>query len=288
MSYLDHIRACNNLDLMGFVPFKVSGSHVGWIRRDNVRHLAARGDVFEADGGCIAVLSTIDTFEDRTSAVAEVVRELSLSGVVPKPRDEVYPVAEDINRSPFMLIERSAIPFFGVRASGVHMNGYVRLSDGLHMWVARRAHDKMTYPGMLDNMVAGGQPHGLGFRENMIKECGEEAGIPERIAENVTPVGFIDYAHESADGAKPDRQYCYDLELPQDFVPVIVDGEVDEFMLWPLARVAEVVRETGDFKFNCNLVIINFLIRHGFLDPDTEPDYVEICSGLHCRGNLFR
>ena len=64
-------------------------------------------------------------------------------------------------------------------------------------------------------------------------------------------------------------------------MPVAADGEVDEFMLWPLEQVAETVRETSEFKFNCNLVILDFLVRHGFLDPDTEPDYTEICRGLH-------
>ena len=284
MSYLDHIRACNNLNSSGFVPFEVAGSRVGWIRHENIHYLEAYRDVFQADENRIGMISSIDTFEDRTTAVAKVVAELSASGVVPMPRDEAYPVAKDFNQPPLLVIERSAVPFFGIRASGVHMNGYVRRPDGLHMWVARRAYDKMTYPGMLDNMVAGGQPHGLGLRENMIKECSEEAGIPEVISKRVKPVGFIDYAHESKDGAKPDRQYCYDLELPSDFFPVAADGEVDRFMLWPLPRVAETVSATHEFKFNCNLVIIDFLIRHGFLDPDTEPYYTEICHGLRRSG----
>lgn len=281
MGYLDQIRACNNLDPAGYVPFEIEGLRVGWIRRDNVRHLAAYGAVFDVGQERVRLQPAHQGVEDRSSAIRDVVGQLSADGIVPKPRNELYPVAEEINRPPLALIERSAVPFFGIRASGVHMNGYVRRADGLHMWVARRARDKMTYPGMLDNMVAGGQPHGLGLRENMIKECGEEAGIPAEIARHVKAVGFIDYAHESEDGAKPDRQYCYDLELPEGFAPVAADGEVEEFMLWPLERVAETVRETREFKFNCNLVIIDFMVRHGFLDPDTEPDYTEICRGLH-------
>jgi hypothetical protein len=50
-------------------------------------------------------------------------------------------------------------------------------------------------------------------------------------------------------------------------------------MLWPLARAAASVRETDAWKFNCNLVVIDFLIRHGFLTPD-EPDYLELVKGL--------
>ena len=48
--------------------------------------------------------------------------------------------------------------------------------------------------------------------------------------------------------------YCYDLEVPVDFEPRCVDGETQEFYLWPVERVLETVRDTSDFKLNCNLV----------------------------------
>lgn len=35
-------------------------------------------------------------------------------------------------------------------------------------------------------------------------------------------------------------------------------------MRLPISEVARLVRETTDFKTNCNLVIIDFLIRHGY------------------------
>ena len=50
-------------------------------------------------------------------------------------------------------------------------------------------------------------------------------------------------------------------------------------MLWPIARVAEIVRDTREFKFNCNLVIIDFLVRHGLIAPE-YPEYLEIVKGL--------
>ena len=84
------------------------------------------------------------------------------------------------------------------------------------------------------------------------------------------------------DMAKPDVIFCYDLEVPPTFEPRCTDGEVDAFYLWPVERVLETVRDTPDFKLNCNLVIIDFLIRHGYIEPDT-PDYLELQSGLHPR-----
>ena len=47
----------------------------------------------------------------------------------------------------------------------------------------------------------------------------------------------------------------------------------------PIEKVAKIVRETNEFKLNCNLVIIDFLVRHGYIGVEDE-DYVEIVKGL--------
>ena len=73
--------------------------------------------------------------------------------------------------------------------------------------------------------------------------------------------------------------FCYDLEVPPDFQPMNTDGEVASFELWPIARVMETIRTTDQFKLNCNLVIIDFCIRHGLIGPD-EPDYLALVQGL--------
>jgi isopentenyldiphosphate isomerase len=149
------------------------------------------------------------------------------------------------------------------------------------MWIARRARTKTTYPGMLDNFVAGGQPIGIGLHQNVVKECAEEAGVPPELAARAVPVGAISYCFETDDGLKPDVQFVYDLELPPAFEPVNRDGEIEAFHLWPVADVIALTRDTRDFKFNCNLVNIDFFVRHGLLAPDDEPDYLDIVAGLH-------
>ena len=57
------------------------------------------------------------------------------------------------------------------------------------------------------------------------------------------------------------------------------DGEVESFQRLPLKDVADIIAQTDDFKDNCNLVIISFLVRHGFLKPE-QPGYLGIVSGL--------
>ena len=206
---------------------------------------------------------------------------LAASGDIEGWRAEPFPVMEEWGDPPLLILERAACPHFGVRAWGVHMNGYVRREGGLHLWVATRARDKPSYPGMLDNMVAGGQPHGIGLYDNMVKECAEEAGIPADIAARLHGVGALSYCHLAKDGVKPDQIFCYDLELPADFAPVNQDGEIENFELWPIEDVAARIRDGFDFKFNCNLVIIDFLIRHGVITPENEPCYMALVRGLH-------
>jgi isopentenyldiphosphate isomerase len=280
MAYLDHIRACNNFDPAGFRPFRVGGDRVGYLRHALAEELRRWPKVFRVEDGAVALDPALTGFDARSESIDGPLRQLAAEGRIEAWRDEPYPVTPDWHVPPVMRIERAACPHFGIRAFGVHLSGFVRKADGLHMWIARRAYDKPTFPGMLDNMVAGGQPLGIGLMENVIKECGEEAGIPEAIARRAIPIGMISYTHQPPEGCKPDQMFCYDLELPETFTPRVTDGEVAEFYLWPIEKVAAVVRDTFEFKFNCNLAIIDFLIRDGVIDPDGEPDYAALIHGL--------
>jgi len=279
MSFLDHIRACNTHDIGQFEPWHIGPQRIGWIHRDFAPRLTARPDLFDRVAGGWRLSHRLTDAAARTAAVEAWLRELRAGGLFGDWREERYPVTPDLKRPPLMDMERAAVPSFGVRAFGVHLTGYVRRADGLHVWVPRRAYDKPTYPGMLDNTVAGGQPTGLGLMENVVKECAEEAGIPEAIARRAHGVGCITYCYQSGIQLKPDVQYVFDLELPEDFIPAVVDGEVDSFELWPVSRVMERVRDTSDFKYNCNLVLIDFFVRHGLIEPD-DPDYLAIVAGL--------
>ncbi|CAG0911549.1 unnamed protein product, partial [Cyprideis torosa] len=176
-------------------------------------------------------------------------------------------------------VDRAAAPHYGIRAYGQHLNGYIRTDAGIKMWVGVRAKDKPNEPGKLDQVVAGGLPWPLTEIENLIKECDEEANIPAALAKQAIPVGYVSYNAEIEEGAKPDTMLCYDLELPQDFVPTCNDGEVERFELMSIEEITERVRETEDFKVNCNLVIIDFLIRHGYLTDD-DPEFDKIHPGL--------
>ncbi|MFY9340876.1 MAG: NUDIX domain-containing protein, partial [Planctomycetota bacterium] len=174
---------------------------------------------------------------------------------------EVYPVAPTPDAEPLLQLDRCVVPWFGVRAHGVHLNGFVPRPDGLATWVAVRARGKRTFPGHLDNLVAGGQALGSSPRLTLVKECHEEAGIGPELAGRAVAVGDLRYVWQDGQDSKADTLHCFDLELPAAFTPHPVDGEVERFELWPLARLAASLRGDDVWKPNCALVALDFLLR---------------------------
>jgi thiamine pyrophosphokinase len=164
------------------------------------------------------------------------------------------------------VLDRGALPSFGVIGVGVHLNGLVHRTDGWHVWVGKRAADKKLDPSKLDNLVAGGVPAGFTPLQTLIKEGEEEASLPEALVRNARQVGRFSYDMEREEGLRRDVVYIYDLELPEDFQPHPADGEVEHFELWSLPRVLKILATTDDFKFNVALVLTDLLIRFGVIE----------------------
>ena len=74
------------------------------------------------------------------------------------PLGEAYPVTRGRREDAIFLVDRGAASWFGFRAFGQHLNGYVRRGEELFMWVGKRAGDRRIFPGRLDQLVAGGLP----------------------------------------------------------------------------------------------------------------------------------
>ena len=234
------------------MPFLLAGVPVGWVRRTVGLALAEFAAVETGPKG----VNLADP--PALPSIAETLAERRMF----RWRGEAFDV-RGTDGTVLGTIDRGAIPTFGIEATGVHVNGLVHRADGLHVWVARRAADKILDPGKLDHIVAGGVPAGFSATACLIKEAAEEAAIPAALAATARHVGEIRYAMERAEGLRRDRLHCYDLELPDDFVPRAADGEVESFALWPVAKVFETVRDTDDFKFNVNLVLIDLFGRLG-------------------------
>jgi thiamine pyrophosphokinase len=132
----------------------------------------------------------------------------------------------------------------------------------------------------MDNVVAGGIPAGLSPAECLVKEAGEEASLPPEIAAAAKPAGRISYVMANEEGLRRDVLHLYDLELPEGVVPRPQDDEVERFELRPAAAVLETVLQRGPVKFNVNLVLIDFALRHGLLDALGAAQVARLRAGL--------
>ncbi|KAF2793639.1 thiamine pyrophosphokinase [Melanomma pulvis-pyrius CBS 109.77] len=233
------------------------------------------------------------TSEERSAAVMNTLLAMKSTGhfkVLDKWRNELYPVYGR-NKELLFSVERCASPLFGVVTYGVHLTAFVHTKSGeLKIWTPRRARTKQTYGGLLDNAVAGGIASGESPWESLVRECGEEASLPEELVRSKAKAcGTVTYFHirtAKAGGEtnllQPECQYIYDLELAEDVIPKPGDDEVEEFYLWSVDEVKEAMAR-GEFKPNCALVVLDFFIRHGILTSENDKDYIEIVSRLHRR-----
>ena len=279
MSFGDHIRACNNFDPARAVPLLAGDERVGLLRRDNAEALRQFADVFAVEEHAVRLVARYDV-DTLSRIIDRVVDVLVVERRVPKWRNETFDVAPRWGAPPIFRLDRGAVPFFGTRAYGVHLNGYRRNGDDLYLWVGRRSPDKKVAPDKLDNLVAGGVGNGHGLDETLLKEGDEEASIPTSITKHALPVGAVSYRIETELGIRDDVLFVYDLEMPADFLPQNRDGEIVHFDLVPASLVIDRVRTSDDFKFNVNLVILDFALRHGLLRPD-DPEYLDVATGLH-------
>jgi 8-oxo-dGTP pyrophosphatase MutT (NUDIX family) len=252
--FLRHIRDCQNAILPGDRrPFLIGERQAGWVK-PVIAEALQRYPGVEARAESVVL---------RDGAILPRLAEALAGEGYYRLRGEAFDVRAEPDGPVLAVVDRGALPSFGISATGVHVNGLVRGRGGLQIWVGRRAKDRMLDPGKLDHVTAGGVPAGLSPEQTMVKEAQEEAAIPAEIAQGARRVGTIRYAMERAEGLRRDVLHCYDLELPADFVPRSTDGEVAVFELWPVEQVMRTVRETDEFKFNVNLVLIDLFLREG-------------------------
>ncbi|KAI5966204.1 uncharacterized protein KGF55_000513 [Candida pseudojiufengensis] len=242
----------------------------------------------------IKISSKYDTFEKRNELFAEIAnrwrKKPELDELLNKGwRDELY-IIYNPSTKPYMLIERAFSVLLGVVTYGVHINGYIPAelsSNGkIKMWIPKRSMTKPTYPGMLDNTVAGGLGYPYGLETTVIKECFEEAGLEEDfVKKNIKNVGVVSYMYLTSDKrVQPEVEYIYDLKFEEKDSNLIKpqDGEAEDYQLLEIDEIINNLKNKK-FKPNCGLIIIDFLIRHGIINAENESNYLEIVNRCHVK-----
>ncbi|CAM9568541.1 unnamed protein product [Chrysoparadoxa australica] len=299
MPLLAAVRRCNSYDMRNYLPVVAAGQHVGYMAKSMAEELkpyVGTAVEFEDEanrfgGEADQVVNLVPyaiTMSERSLVLAALVSQMVTTGVIPAKtlRDELQDVRPFnqlcMSTAPVIQMERAAMIYFGIPGHATHVNGWVRADDGTpeKMWVGLRSASKATYPGRLDQMVAGGQPAGLSYRENVEKECLEEACVPVDLVGSLKPVGQVSYRYATRKGLSTKVLSIYDLELPPDFVPYNADGEVDEFMLMTMDEVlTSISTDLPRWKPNSALCVVDFAVRHGHITPDSK-GYLELCHLL--------
>ena len=253
---------------------------IGWIHRDHVEIIAPFHQVFTIDQSSDTI-TLAEPFlsrssESRSAEIAEISAMLYEAGHLNEWRGELYGVYETSLRENDLLfvIERSAAPFFGVRTYGAHINGFTTFENEenpLRCWIGQRSTKKRIAPLKFDQIAAGGLTYGESVDESAEREAMEEASIPHHLAVTMRYQGLLHNMEEVDRTIRQETLFCYDLKLPQDFIPKVNDEEMLQFKCLPLDSIATLIEE-HQFKDNSALVMLQFMLRHGSI-PKTHPHY---------------
>ena len=129
----------------------------------------------------------------------------------------------------------------------------------------------------------------LSHHENMMKEANEEAGIPSEMSRKAKSVGCLSQMMCKADGScmKYSKYHVWDLRVSEEFQPHAKDGEVQCFELWGVEELLYEVKEGDKLRPAMRLVVTDFLIRHGIITTDNEPQHAEIQAAMHRERMIF-
>ena len=194
-------RSFNNFYFNGFrsqddyKPLFCQAHQIGLISKDVEIQLLSFQDVFVIHPDRIDLCPGLSGYEEISAQVdstLRLLREKNCFNALKGWRDETYDIRPCFGQPPLFAMERAATCIFGLRQYGVDVNGYVLQDDGsISLWMQKRSKTKPTWPGRLDNFVAGGLSSGYSIRETVIKETEEEANLPKHIAEKMEPAGCV-------------------------------------------------------------------------------------------------
>ena len=218
---------------------------------------------------------------ERNAFFAEANTALRELGLILAWRDETYPVLAENSGALLATFERAASRFWGTLTFGAHCNGYVADACGRPqaLWIARRSFSKSTDPGMLDNLIGGGVPHGQTPAETVIREGDEEAGLTPEQMRGLSPGRILRLARDIPEGFQHEWTSVYDLSLPANWVPHNRDGEVHSHTLMPLTEAFERAA-AAEMTVDATLVTLDFGLRRRLLPSDQHDVLAAAAVGL--------
>lgn len=173
------------------------------------------------------------TSGQRSATLQRIAEELRDQGLITGWRDEAYSCwgyRDDPWPYPqweLFRLERAAFRYFGLRSHAAHVHGIS--AEGL-MWCGRRALDKATDPGLLDNLAAGGIPAGEEPADCAAREVFEEAGLVRTPSDRIGPPIEVVTERPVPEGWHSERLFVWCLMIEPGERPANHDGEVSEYL----------------------------------------------------------
>jgi 8-oxo-dGTP pyrophosphatase MutT (NUDIX family) len=246
-------------------PFVVDNERVGSVDEAHLSALQPWGRWLELRAQAVVLTAAPS---ERDAVFSEMNHRLREQGLIRAWRDEPFPLLCPRTGAVRAVFERASARFWGTLTLGAHCNGWVADEDGkpARMWIARRSLTKATDPGLLDNLIGGGVPHGQTPDETLVREGFEEAGLSPAQMARAVPGRVIELDRDIPEGRQFERLHVFDLQLQPGERPVNQDGEVGEVQLWAMS---EVVRQAASAQMtvDASLVTLDFLVRHGQASP---------------------
>jgi 8-oxo-dGTP pyrophosphatase MutT (NUDIX family) len=249
----------------GRVPcFVLDGARsraVGTVARAHLAALRAWPRFVAVDAHGVTLVAA-----DRDAALAEMHTALRAQGLIRAWRDEAITLLDPRTHEVLATMERAAARFWGTLTLGAHANGYAADRQGrpVSLWIAQRAFEKATDPGLFDNLIGGGVPAGQTPLEALQREGWEEAGLSPTQMQGAVPAGVLRLHRDVAEGRQLEDLHAYDLALPHTAQPHNQDGEVAGFQLLPVAEALNLAA-SGAMTVDAALVTLDFGRRHGLL-----------------------
>lgn len=198
---------------------------------------------------------SIEEEHNLSALFAQMSLALQAAGCIPKWRGELLDVWCDNNV--IASVERGAVRPLGLLTRAVHLNAWSTRGE---LWVARRALDKPTDPGMWDTLVGGLVGYGESDDLALERESAEEAGLSaDQIAGREPIRSIYRMQRRVPEGFQYEEVLTSDCVLADDVQPQNQDGEVMEIACLSTSDVQAMLL-AGEFTVEASIVIAQSLL----------------------------
>ena len=249
-----------NLDTTSFVPIKHKKINIGWVNNKNQKIL----NFFEIKNHCIDAKKLQEISKNKKFyAGLDIKKNYEFCPVFEQPSispNKKFNRYESFGKNKLFDIERNLLAPLGLPQYGIHANGWRKEKSEYLFYFAIRSKQIKDFPGLYDNIFAGGQPSKLSIHKNLKKEALEESGI--RVLNKNLKIGSsISYIHNYNNQIHSGTIFVYDYELDKEVVLKNRDGEVQKFETISVTELYEIL-EKKLLKPNCIIPIADFFLRN--------------------------